>query len=625
LLIVPTAPLNFTYELSGAVPPAQTVTATATTGTIPFTVGETYATNNGNWIGVTPPATGFASGTPFTVFVNPAGLVPGTYSGTITVTPGAGAGNGAQQIPVTLTVANDPLIVANGCTAASASCALSYVYQIGQAAPASQNISVNSSTGAQLNYTATATTTSCGSWLGLTGSPGLTNGIVTVSVLNPASLVAGTCSGTISIAATNPATNVVVPNSPLTIPVTLVVSANPLLVVSPPSVTLTVPVNGQASQPVSLTSTSPSSQLTYTVTFTTASGGTWLALNQVAGSTPNSSLFVTASPGPILSAGTYTGSVTVTATGPGGAVVANSPVTIPVTLQVTAGSLAVSPATLAFTQLAGAPASAAQAIQVSSSGPSVSYTAVASTNGSGNWLSVSPSSGTTNASLSVTADGSKLNPGSYTGSITVTGTGPNGSPVSGSPATVQVTLTVTSGTVSAAPTSLTFTQAAGGSVPAAQTVTLSGTPGPVNFTVAATTASGGTWLTATPASGVTPGTLQVSASAGTLAIGQYTGTVVITAPGASGSPISIPVTLNVTSGQAITATPATLAFTYIIGTAVPAAQQVQASTTGSSIQLSATATTKDGASWLAVTPATAATPANPGGRHLQRHHHSHFT
>jgi uncharacterized protein (TIGR03437 family) len=269
----------------------------------------------------------------------------------------------------------------------------------------------------------------------------------------------------------------------------------------------------------------------------------------------------------------------------------------------------VSPATLSFSQLAGAPASAAQTVQVSSNGLPLSYTAVASTNGSLNWLSVSPSSGTTTGTFSVTADGSKLTAGTYTGFITVTGVGPNGSPVAGNPATVQVTLVVTAGTVSATPASLTFTQAVGGSAPPAQAVTVSGTPSPINFTVGATASGLGTWLTANPASGSTPGTIQVSASAGTLAVGQYNGTVTITAPSASGSPISIPVTLNVVAGQVITATPATLAFSYVIGTAVPAALQVQAATTGNSIPLSMTASTKDGANWLSVTPATAATPA----------------
>jgi uncharacterized protein (TIGR03437 family) len=128
--------------------------------------------------------------------------------------------------------------------------------------------------------------------------------------------------------------------------------------------------------------------------------------------------------------------------------------------------------------------------------------------------------------------------------------------------------------------------------------------------VTATTATGGAWLTATPASGTTPGAVQVSANAGSLAIGQYTGTVTITAPTASGSPISIPVTLNVVAPQTITATPAALAFNFTFGTsAAPAPQTVQVTTTGSTIPLSVTAATKDGANWLSVTPTSGNTPA----------------
>ncbi|HXB72074.1 MAG TPA: IPT/TIG domain-containing protein [Candidatus Acidoferrales bacterium] len=611
LLIVPNAPLNFTYELSGAVPPAQSVTPTATSGTIPLGITVTYGTPSVNWIVVTPPTTGAVTGSPFSVAVNPAGLAPGTYTGTITVT-GSGTGNGPQQIPVNLIVANDPLIVANGCTAASAACSLSFAYQTGQAAPGSQSITLSSSTGASLNYTATAATTSCGTWLGLNGAAGVTNGTVTVSVLNPTALTAATCTGTITIAATNPSTNVAAPNSPLVIPVTLFVSNNALLLVSQTPVAFAVPVNGQASQVVNLTSTNAASPLSYTVAFTTATGGPWLSVNQLSGTTAsNNSLLITAFPGANLSAGTYTGSVTVTATGPAGAAVANSPVTIPVTLTVTSGALSLGTSTLSFTQLAGGTAPGAQTVQVSSTGQALNYTAVAATKDGAAWLSVTPSGGTTNSSLSVTVDGSKLTPGLYSGTVTVTAFGSGGSPISGSPASVQVTLAVTAGTISAAPTALTFTQATGGSsAPQTINVTASGATAPIAFTVTAAAAGGGTWLTATPASGNTPGAVQVSANAGNLAVGQYTGTVTITAPTASGSPISIPVTLNVVTPQTITATPATLAFAFTIGSsAPPVAQSVQVATTGSSIPLTMTAATKDGANWLSVTPTTANTPA----------------
>src|SRR5205823_1610683 len=97
-------------------------------------------------------------------------------------------------------------------------------------------------------------------------------------------------------------------------------------------------------------------------------------------------------------------------------------------------------------------------------------------------------------------------------------------------------------TITANATSLNFTQVAGGSAPAAQSITVSGSPNPINFTASASADNGGTWLTATATNGTTPGTVQVSANAGNLPVGSYTGKVIITAatpPGATNSPISI--------------------------------------------------------------------------------------
>jgi hypothetical protein len=61
-----------------------------------------------------------------------------------------------------------------------------------------------------------------------------------------------------------------------------------------------------------------------------------------------------------LSAGTYTGSITITATNPAGEPVPNSPVTIPVTLLVSVGTLSAAPASLAFTQIVGSAVPAPQ-------------------------------------------------------------------------------------------------------------------------------------------------------------------------------------------------------------------------------------------------------------------------
>ena len=109
LLNVPTATLNFTYELGAANPAAQSVALTSTS-TSPQQYTVSVSTTDGSkWLLASP--TG-ATPTPLSVSVNPAGLAPGSYTGKVTVT-GAGAGNSAQQIPVTLKVYNDPAIVTN--------------------------------------------------------------------------------------------------------------------------------------------------------------------------------------------------------------------------------------------------------------------------------------------------------------------------------------------------------------------------------------------------------------------------------------------------------------------------------------------------------------------------------
>ena len=179
-----------------------------------------------------------------------------------------------------------------------------------------------------------------------------------------------------------------------------------------------------------------------------------------------------------LAAGTYTGTVTITATGPGGAAVADSPVTLLVTLNVTGatnGSLTLSATDVTFSdQILGGPAPAAQTVTIGSTGQALNYTAVANSNTSVTWLSVSPASGNTSSSgvLTISVDGSKLTAGSYNGSIVVTSPG-----AGNSPATINVHFKVDPGTISAPTTTLTFTQVAGGAVPAAQTIAVTGSPG----------------------------------------------------------------------------------------------------------------------------------------------------
>jgi uncharacterized protein (TIGR03437 family) len=599
LLNVPASPLNFTYELGASNPAAQPVAITATSGKQAYSVAVTTS-DGAAWL-VAP-----ASGTtpaPLSVSVNPAGLAPGNYSGTVAVT-GVGTGNGTLQIPVTLKVSNDPKIVANFTS-------LSLPYQLGQAQAVAQAIAVSSSNGLPLNFTATAKPTTCGTWFTVNGATGTTgtstgSGQFTVA-LNPQSLAAGTCTGTVSIAATNSITGTAALNSPLTIPVTAIVSASPLLVVSPLTpVVFTAQAGGTNPPPQSFTLTSTDgSQLNFSIASSTANGGSgWLQVSQTNGQTTSglNSPGISVQTGQ-LAAGTYTGSVTISATGAGGAPVPNTPLTIPVTLIVTSGSLVLGQSALSFSQSTGGTAPPNQVVTISSSGPQLSFAASAYNSGSVNWLTVSPS-GVTPGSISVAVNGAALPQGTYTGTVIVYAISPN---AGNSPSFLTVTLSVNAGTILASPGSLVFTQVQGGPAPPDQKFTLFGNPGTIAFQTTANSGSGGTWLSASPASGSTPEFVTVSIAANSLAVGSYNGNVSVVAPGAVGSPLQVPVTLNVLTPHNLTASPSTITFTANAGSSANQSGQVQLSSAGGPTVYSLSALS---ANWFGVSPTSGQTPAS---------------
>jgi len=609
LLDVPGTTLSFAAELDSASPPPQAVTITSTSSAAQSYTAAVSTTDGNAWL--VAPTTG-TTAAPLSISVNATGLAPGSYTGTVTVT-GVGTGNGAQQIPVTLKVSNDPSVVANFT-------AMALPYQIGQTASVSQAIAVTSSNGAPLNFVATAAATSCGSgWLELAGASGVTGatpGQVTV-VLNPQGLAAGTCSGTVSIAATNAVTGAAAINSPLTIPVTVTVSASALLVVSPltPAV-FTAQAAGTAPAPQAFTLTSSDSDvLSFTVTGSVLNGsGNWLQVSQTNGNTATgfNAPGITVQPGQ-LTPGTYAGTVSIAATDTvTGAAVANSPLTIPVTFNVTAGSLVLSQTALTFQQAAGGAAPVNQSVNITSSGQPLGFAASAYNSGSANWLTVSPS-GSTPGSISVAVNGSTLAQGSYSGTVTVVSTTPD---AGNSPVFLPVLLVVNAGTISASPASLVFTQVLGGPPPAAQTLTLSGTPGAISFQTTASAGNSGTWLNVSPNSGATPGTVQAIISANSLALGSYTGSVTVVAPGAVGSPMTIPVTLNVVVPHDLSAAPTTVTFTAQPGSTTVQVAQVQLTSAGGSTAYNVTVS---GGAWLVAAPASGNTPdtiavtANPAG------------
>src|SRR5262245_48863112 len=97
------------------------------------------------------------------------------------------------------------------------------------------------------------------------------------------------------------------------------------------------------------------------------------------------------------------------------------------------------------------------------------------------------------------------------------------------------------------PTSVSASGAQNGANPASQQLAITNpSVGTLNWTATANQ----TWIGLSPNSGTAPNSVTVSFSTAGLAIGTYNGAITINAPGASGSPKSIPVTLTVTPSAA---------------------------------------------------------------------------
>jgi uncharacterized protein (TIGR03437 family) len=500
----PTAGPTFTYQIGGTVPAAQSVEITSSTAGLNIAASATPTNGSPNFLLVSP-ATGV---TPLsvTLTVDPTvlpNLGPGTYTETVSL---AGtAANSPQSFGVTLTVSSNPSLIGSLQS-------LNFNYQTGQAAPSNQTITVTSSA-APLNYQVSVNTTNCTGFLTATPASGSTFGNqdqVVVSV-NPQGITPQVCSGNVTL--TVPGSTV----APLVIPVTLNVSNNALLSVGQAAINLTVVAGAAATmQTVSVTSTSSGTALPFSATASTNPVGLpWLAVTPNSGNTP-SNLQVIISPANLV-AGVYSGSIVVSSSAAG--VPAQ---TIPVTLTVF-GSIAVaSPANLTFTQAVGGSAPDSQSVQIAGV-PSGTTIGVNSTVLSGTgWLTATASGST----VTVTANGSQLAQGTYSGVVTVIVPGAGASPLY-----VPVTLDVTGATsaIALSATSVSFNVLAGSmSIPVPQSIqvtsTTAGTSAP--FTTSFVAGTGGNFVTVTPSSGNTPATITLSVNAAvssTLTAGTYSG------------------------------------------------------------------------------------------------------
>ena len=312
------SPTSISFTVQGGasnIPGAQTIMIGSTTSAV-FNYTATAATNSGgNWLALQSSGTGSTPGSITVGLVNFAGLSPGPYTGSITIS--SQASNSPVVVQVNLTVLLVPTLTVNPSSFS--------VSQIGSinSTPTQRAIVVTSTF--PTSFTAVATTENGGSsWLSVSPAQGATPpGILTVTV-NGGGLPVATYVGTIAITPVGGGT-------PVNVTVTLVVAPPAVIVATPAPLSFTASEGGPlpASQTLSLTSTG--TQLNLTVGASTQSGGPWLTVN---GPTVTTPVDISVSVNPAgLAPASYHGSLNISTSDP-----TVAPLAVSVTLTVTKAS-----------------------------------------------------------------------------------------------------------------------------------------------------------------------------------------------------------------------------------------------------------------------------------------------
>jgi hypothetical protein len=471
--------LSFTASVGSGNPPSQTVSiANQGSGTLNWT-----ASSNATWLTVSPPS-GTTPGT-LTASANTAGLASGNYTATITISS-AGANNSPQTVSVSLAVTNvlmatnfgtqgaqgwiaSPLGFANGWSVVNQ--ALQYsglgnaqIYA-GNAGWTNYTVSVPIKFSTVSNYPGgirARVNPSTGAGYMLWAYPALGEFILyrnsawninSVTQIGQATVVFDTANfHNVTLSFTGSQIQVLYDGQTI-MSVTDTTYTSGLVALEGYNQPITfgnVVVSGPSPNSVSLT-TVPSSfnfsanlggpnpvsqtlQLSNTggaLVWTAVSSASWLSVSSNAGLTP-ASLQVSANSSS-LGGGNYTGTITVVSLG---AVNAVQVLNVNLTVILPPPSITLAPSSINFLSVIGQPAPPAQLLAVTNGG-SGNFSFTVSTDSP--WLVVSPTSGSTSASISISVNPSGLAAGSYTGHVIVTASG-----ISNSPQSIPVSMQVLS-------------------------------------------------------------------------------------------------------------------------------------------------------------------------------------
>ncbi len=335
-----------------------------------------------------------------------------------------------------------------------------------------------------------------GPWLSVSPVSGSAPASVVVSV-DPAGLAPGIYRGNVAIAA-----SASIPAVPVTL--TIDASGPPKLTVESSALTFSF-VRGSPARSVARRVTNVGGgTLAFQAVASTDRGGGWLRVSPASGDVQllqSASFGITADPGG-LDPGTYTGTVRVTA--------GNQVVDVPVTMSIRSAtrSMFLSQSGLTFVAIERGVQSPAQRVNIQNTGQGLlDWSASASTLSGGDWLSVSPASGTAEAGnggssvdVAVRADG--LTAGNYYGQVEVTSASADNAPQVITVLLVVLPVGSNPGPL-VRPSGLVFVGAAGGLPPAPQIIQIFNfTSHAMRFVTARLTTDGAGWVTTSPTTAV---------------------------------------------------------------------------------------------------------------------------
>ena len=268
---------------------------------------------------------------------------------------------------------------------------------------------------------------------------------------------------------------------------------------------------------------------------------------------------------------------------------------------------------LSFSASSGGAPTPEKSIDLTTTVPGLAFNASASTTQGGGWLRVTPVTGTMPLTIEVTADPSSLQPGTYSGTVTIQS--PNTIPAQ---RTVNVTFSVGQPIpaklgVRSGALNFSFVEQSAAQSQALRVSNDGG--GSLTFTVSASTSSGGSWLAVAPPTATvtasTQATLTVTANPAGLDPGTYTGQVLLTAT--TGERAAIPVNITVSGvPRTILLSQTGLTFIAVASGGRPLPQTFGVLNTGQGVmQWSAAASTlSGGANWLAISSSSGSSTAN---------------